>query len=59
MNQEIYDLLDEMSFEYLDTYSKNNMMKGLEDLPDGMLEIGKANKENLRYRMQINDYSIF
>lgn len=59
MNQEMYNLLDQMSFEFLDTYSKNNEIKGLEGLPDGMIEVGKANSKKLDYRIQMNDYSIF
>lgn len=59
MNAHVYDILDEMSFEFLDTFSKNNEIKGLDLLPDGMIEIGKANKENFAYRIQMNDYSIF
>lgn len=59
MNQHIYDLLDSMSSEFLDTYSKNNEIKGADQLPDGMLEIGRANQNELAYRLQMNDYSIF
>ena len=59
MNKEVYKVLDDMSFSPLDTFSKNNEHNGLEKLPDGMIEIGKANKENLNYRIQMNDYSIF
>ena len=59
MNEHIYNILDTMSFQFLDTFSKNNKIKGLDDLPDGMVEIGKANSENLQYRIQMNDYSIF
>ena len=52
-------MLDGMSAEFLDSYSKNNVIKGLEDVPDGMIEFTKASKENLAYRMQMNDHSIF
>jgi hypothetical protein len=48
-----------MSFEFLDTYSKNNKIKGADELPDGMIEIGQANDHNFDYRIQMNDYSIF
>lgn len=59
MNQQIYKQLDEMSFQFLDTYSKNNEIKGLDGLPDGMIEVSKASTQKLDYRIQMNDYSIF
>lgn len=48
-----------MSLEFLDTYSKNNEINGLKNIPDGMIEVSKANDHNLDYRIQMNDYSIF
>jgi hypothetical protein len=59
MNEHVFDLLDSMSAEFLDTYSKNNVIKGLENVPDGMIEFKRASKENLQYRVQMNDHSIF
>ena len=43
MNEHIYKKLDEMSLEFLDTFSKNNEINGLDEIPDGMIEIYKAN----------------
>lgn len=59
MNQHIWKVLDSLAENFLDTYSKNYEIGGLEEVPDGMVEIGKANKENLAYRIQMNDFSIF
>lgn len=39
----MHNLLDEMSFKFLDTYSKNNKIEGADDVPDGMIEIGQVN----------------
>ena len=51
MNQHMFDVLDSLSQQFLDTYSKNTEIEGLEKVPDGMVEIGKASKENLMYRI--------
>lgn len=34
-------------------------VKGLHNIPDGMIEVGKANPKDFWYRLQINDYSYF
>ena len=39
----MWNVLDSLAENFLDTYSKNYEIGGLEDVPDGMIEIGKAN----------------
>jgi len=44
----LYDLMD-----------KNSEIPGLDETPDGMIEVSKSNPRNFDYRIQINDYSYF
>jgi hypothetical protein len=34
-------------------------VKGLHNIPDGMIEIWKSNPREFSYRLQVNDYSYF
>ena len=39
--------------------NKNREIGGLENTPDGMIEISSSNPRKFDYRLQINDYSYF
>ena len=42
-----------------DLTAKFKPIDGLEAIPDCLIEVRKASKENFDYRLQINDYSYF
>lgn len=42
-----------------DLTAKFKPIDGLEVIPDGLIEVNKANNKNFDYRLQINDYSYF
>jgi len=58
-NKYIFELFDGLSQKEVDYGAKANTIDGLEEVPDGIINIKEANKKKLRYKLQINDYSYF
>lgn len=59
MNEYIDRQFSHLAKQPIDLVDKAKVIEGLDEIPDGTLQVSSANKNKFDYQIQINDVSYF